>query len=419
VAVAAFDLGADLASHDTFAESVPHDAFARARREAPVFWHPEASPNHGFWAVTKWADLVTVHRDFRTFSSERGHVGLEELAEDELEVRRSMLETDPPKHTRLRRIVSGFFTPRAVAEYEGYARELAREVLDDALVEDEFDFVERVSAPFPMNVLMRILGTPSEDGPFLIGLGDRMIAHADPDYSDLVVDRADTSEYRLLPFRSPAALEMFEYAHAIAAKRREDPQDDLITKILFAEVDGDHLTEREFDNFFTLLVIAGNETTRHSLSHALQAFAEHPDELARLKADPALMPTAVEEVLRWGSPILHFRRTATTDTELNGAAISEGDKVVTWYVSANRDDDAFPDPFRFDIAREPNEHAAFGKYGPHFCLGAYLARLEIRVLLEELLPRIEAVEPAGPARRVRSNFVNGYKQLPLRFTLAS
>jgi cytochrome P450 len=292
-------------------------------------------------------------------------------------------------------------------------------VLDAALVDDEFDFVARVSAPFPMNVLMRILGTPNEDGPFLIRLGDRMIAHADPDYSDIVVDQADTSQYRLLPFRSPAALEMFEYAHAIAATRRAEPEDDLITKIVFAEVDGDRLTEREFANFFTLLVIAGNETTRHSLSHALQALAEHPEELARLKRDPGLMPTAVEEVLRWGSPVLHFRRTATAGTVLNGAAISKGDKVVTWYVSANRDDDVFTDPFRFDVSREPNEHAAFGKYGPHHCLGAYLARLEIRVLLEELLPRVVAVEPSGPPRRVRSNFVNGYKQLPLRFRLAS
>ena len=361
---------------------------------------------------------MAVHRDIKTFSSELGHVGLEELADDELVVRRSMLETDPPKHTRLRRIVSPFFTPKAVAEYETYARELARETLDQALVDAELDFVERVSAPFPMYVLMRILGTRREDGPYLIGLGDKMIAHADPDYSAAVVDREDTSEYRLLPFRSPAALELFAYAHAIAAKRRTEPEDDLITKLVFAEVDGDRLTEREFDNFFTLLVIAGNETTRHSLSHALLAFAEHPDELRRLKDDPLLTPTAVEELLRWGTPIFHFRRTAASETELGGATIAAGDKVVTWYVSANRDEDVFPDAFRFDVGREPNEHVTFGKYGPHFCLGAYLARLEIRVMLEELLPRIDAVEPAGPVERVRSNFVNGIKRLPLRFTYA-
>src|SRR2546421_1373929 len=322
--------GVDLASHDTFAEGVPDEFFARMRRVAPVFWHPEPSPNHGFWAVTKWKDLVAVHRDPKTFSSEKGHVGLEELQPDELEVRRSMLETDPPNHSRLRRLVSPYFTPRAVDEYEGYVREIACDVLDAGLVDGEFDFVERIAAPFPMNVLMRILGVPTADGPYLIGLGDKMIAHADPDYSALVVDREDTSEYRLLPFRSPAALELFEYADDLAAKRRSDPQDDLVSKLVHAQVDGDRLTARELDNFFTLLVIAGNETTRHSLAHTVLAFIEHPEERHRLTDDLSLMPTAVEEVLRWASPVFHFRRTAAGDTELNGAEIREGDKVVTW-----------------------------------------------------------------------------------------
>jgi len=407
----------DLASHDTFAEAVPDEFFARMRRESPVFWHPEPSPNHGFWAVTTWKDLVAVHRDPKTFSSQRGHVGLEELQPDELEVRRSMLETDPPNHSRLRRLVSPFFTPRAVEQYEGYVREIATEVLDAGLGDEELDFVERIAAPFPMNVLMRILGVPPEDGPYLVGLGDRMIAHADPDYSALVVDKEDTSAYRLLPFRSPAALELFEYADDLAAKRRAEPRDDLVSKLVHAEVDGDRLTDRELDNFFTLLVIAGNETTRHTLSHAVIAFSEHPEERRRLADDPSLLPVGVEEILRWASPVLHFRRTATTDTHLNGAHIREGDKVVTWYVSANRDEEEFPDPFRFDVTREPNEHAAFGKYGPHFCLGAFLARLELRVLLEELLARVENVELVERPVRVRSNFVNGFKRVPVRFAL--
>ena len=411
--------GVDLASHDTFAEGVPHEFFARMRRESPVFWHSEPPPNSGFWAVTKWRDLVDVHRDPKTYSSEKGHVGLEELQPDELEVRRSMLETDPPNHSRLRRLVSPYFTPRAVAEYEGYVRELAREVVEAALVDDELDFVQRIAAPFPMNVLMRILGVPTEDGPYLVGLGDQMIAHADPDYSRLVADKEDTSEYRLLPFRSPAALELFEYADDLAAKRRAEPQDDLVSKLVHADVEGDRLTDRELDNFFTLLVIAGNETTRHSLSHAILAFIDHPDERRRLTADLSLMPIAVEEVLRWASPVFHFRRTATVETELNGAGIRAGDKVVTWYVSANRDEDEFPDPFTFDVTREPNEHAAFGKYGPHFCLGAFLARLELRVMLEELLPRIGDVELAGPVTRVRSNFVNGFKRVPVRVEVVS
>ena len=408
----------DLADPDTFAEGIPHEFFACKRREEPVFWHPERPPNSGFWAVTKYADVAAVSLDWRTYSSELGHVGLEELADDELEVRRSMLETDPPRHTRLRRIVSPLFTPRAVAEYEGYARELAREVLDAALAEEELDFLDAIAMPFPINVLLRILGCSAEDAPMLVELSDRMIANTDPDLSTLVADREDTSAYRLLPFRSPAALDLFEYGHALAAKRRAEPRDDLVTKLVHAEVDGDRLTERELDNFLTLLVIAGNETTRQTLAHAMLALMEHPDQWRLLRDDLSLLPTAAEEFIRWASPVFHFRRTATRDTELRGVPIKRGDKVVLWYVSANFDEDVFPDPFRFDVTRRLNDHAAFGPGGPHFCLGAWLARLEVRVMLEELLPRIAGMEPAGPVRRIRSNFANGFKQMPVRVRLA-
>lgn len=404
----------DLASPDSFVEGVPHDFFRRLRREAPVYWHPERPPRSGFWAVTRHDDLVAVHRDFKTYSSALGHVAIEELAPDELEARRSMLETDPPKHTRLRRIVSQFFTPRAVGEYEGYARRLARELLDRALPLGDFDFVDEISAPFPINVLVRILGAPPEDAPRLVELGNRMIANTDPDYTDVVFDRDDTSDYRLLPFRSPAAVELSEYGHSLAERRRAQPEDDLVTRLVHAEVDGESLSEREFSNFFALLVIAGNETTRQALSHGMLALMDEPEQMRALAADPTLLPAAVEEVLRWSTPVLHFRRTATTDTELRGVGIRRGDKVVTWYVSANFDEDVFSDPYRFDCAREPNEHVTFGKYGPHYCLGAYLARLEVRVLLEELLPRLEAIEPAGPVVRVRSNFINGVKRMPVR-----
>ncbi len=411
-------LDVDLANPDTFAEEIPHEFFARKRREEPVFWHPEPPPRSGFWAVTKFDDVATVSADWRTYSSELGHVGLEELADDELEVRQSMLETDPPRHTRLRRIVSPLFTPRAVARYEGYARELARETLDTALARDEFDFIEAIAMPFPINVLLRILGCSREDAPKLVELSDRMIANTDPDLSTLVGDKEDTSAYRLLPFRSPAGLELFEYAHALAAARRAEPRDDLVSKLVHAEVDGDRLTERELDNFFTLLVIAGNETTRQTLSHAMLALMEHPDEWRRLRDDASLIPTAVEEFIRWASPVFHFRRTATRETELRGVSIKRGDKVVVWYVSANFDEDVFPDPYRFDVARRPNEHAAFGPGGPHFCLGTWLARLEVRVMFEELLPRIEDMELTGPVRRIRSNFANGFKQMPVRVKLA-
>lgn len=407
----------DLASPDTFLERIPFEYFDWLRANQPVYWHAEEPPNHGFWVVTKHEDLVAMHRDFRTFSSEAGHVAIEELQPDELAARRSMLETDPPKHTRLRRIVSQFFTPRAVGAYEEFVRSLAREILDEALPKGEFDFVREVSAPYPINVLVRILGSPPEDAPKLIELGDRMIANTDPDYADVVVGMEDTSEYRLLTFRSPAAVELSDYGQALAEKRLAEPQDDLVTKLVHAEVDGERLAPREFANFFALLVIAGNETTRQALSRALEFLAEHPGELRELGDDPSLLPVALEEILRFSTPVLYFRRTATVDTELRGVRIGAGDKVTMWYVSANFDEDVFPDPYRFDIRREPNEHVTFGKYGPHHCLGAYLARLEMRVVLEELLPRIRSFEVTGPTPRVRSNFINGIKRLPVRVEL--
>jgi cytochrome P450 len=424
VTAASPSLELDLTDPDLWAEGVPHAFFARKRREEPVFWHPEKAPNSGFWAVTRFEDVVVVSKDWETYSSALGHVGLEELQPDELEARRSMLETDPPKHSRLRRIVSPLFTPRAVALYEGYARELARDTVDRALGAPggrtlELDALHEIAEPFPINVLVRILGCPPEDAPRLVSLGDRMIANTDPDYSDIVVDQEDTSAYRLLPFRSPAALELFEYGRELAERRRVKPEDDLVTKLVHAEVDGERLEDREFQNFFTLLVIAGNETTRQAIGHALLALVEHPDELRRLREDPGLLSTtAVEEILRWATPVIQFRRTATRDVELGGAAIRAGDKVVMWYASANFDEAAFPEPLRFDVGRTPNDHASFGPGGPHHCLGAWLARMEIRILFEELLPRIESVELAGPAVRVRSNFVNGYKRMPLRVTLS-
>ena len=291
---------------------------------------------------------------------------------------------------------------------------LAREVLDEALREDELDFVDQISAPFPINVLVRILGAPPDDAPRLVDLGNRMISNTDPEYADLVADRDDVSAYRLLPFASPAALELVEYGEWLAEKRRAQPEDDLVSKLVHAEVDGERLRENEFANFFALLVIAGNETTRQAISHGMLALAEHPDQIDDLAADRSLMPVAVEEILRWATPVFYFRRTSTCDTELGGVAIRAGDKVVTWYISANFDEEVFDDPYGFDIRRQPNEHVTFGKSGPHYCLGAYLARLEIRVVFEELLPRLAAFEVTGPVSRVRSNLINGVKHIPAR-----
>jgi cytochrome P450 len=228
------------------------------------------------------------------------------------------------------------------------------------------------------------------------------------------VDRDDTSDYRLMPFRSPAAADMMAYGHRMAEIRRVDPRDDLVTKLVAAEVDGERLSTRDFDNFFVLLVVAGNETTRHGISHGMLALMEHPEQLQRLRDDPSLMPGAVEEMLRYGSPTMMFRRTATQDTELRGVRIRRDDKVVVWFISANYDEEVFPEPFRFDVTRAPNRNFAFGAGGPHFCLGAPLARLEMRVMFEELIPRVAGIEPTGEPIRLRSNFINGIKHMPVR-----
>jgi cytochrome P450 len=404
----------DLASHDFFVDAFPHEAFRLLREHDPVHWQPEPPPNHGFWAVTKYHDVETVIDDPATYSSERGGVILEEMAPDEMDARKSMMETDPPRHTRMRKIASPLFTPRAMKEYEGYCRDIARDVLDKALAKGEFDFVLDVAKELPIRVLVRILGVPDEDTDRLIEWGDTMIGNTDPEYTTFVIDRDDTSDYRLMPFRSPAAADMMNYGHRMAEIRQNDPQNDLVTKLVHAEVDGDRLSTRDFDNFFVLLVVAGNETTRNGISHGMQALMDHPDQLQLLQDDPSLIPGAVEEMLRWGSPTIMFRRTATRDTELRGVEIKENDKVVVWFASANYDEEVFPDPFRFDVTRAPNRHFAFGAGGPHFCLGAPLARLEMRVMFEELLPRIERIESAGEVSRLRSNFINGIKHMPVR-----
>jgi len=284
----------------------------------------------------------------------------------------------------------------------------------------EFDFIEEIAKQLPIQVLCRILGVPLEDDERMIDLGDRMIGNTDPDTGGLHPASPESAAYRLMPFRSPYAVELFEYGHALAAERRREPQDDLVSKlVLWEDDDGRRLTEQEFDTMFLLLVVAGNETTRQSIAHGMQVLMERPAEMERLRgAEPELMKTAVEEIMRWSSPVIHFRRTATVDTEIRGQRIAAGDKVVVWLISGNYDERQFPDPHTFDITRRPNRHVTFGRGGPHFCLGAHLAVLETRIMFEELLPRVSAIEPAGPARRLESNFTNALKALPVRVVAA-
>jgi cytochrome P450 len=251
-----------------------------------------------------------------------------------------------------------------------------------------------------------------------VAWGDQMISNADPEYTPVVIDKVDTGEYRLLPFRSPAALEVFLYAEELALERRKQPADDIITVLLNAEPDGQPLTDLEFKNFFTLMMVAGNETTRHTISHGLTYLVDHPAQMERLRDDPSgLAVSATEEILRASSVTMHFRRTATEDTEIRGTMIKAGDRVVMWYPSANHDEEVFDDPFRFDITRQPNDHLTFGT-GRHVCLGASLARLEVRVVFEELLKRVASFELTAEPDRLRSNFINGIKHLPVRVTMA-
>jgi cytochrome P450 len=394
----------DLCDPATFVESVPHELFARMRAETPVLWVDEPGGS-GFWSFTRYADVVTINRDNHTFSSHRGTALIHDMPEEQLEQQRlMMLNMDPPTHTRYRLLVNKGFTPRRIAALEGRARQLTNEILDAICEQGGCDFVTDVAAELPLQVIAELMGVPQEDRRLMFDWSNRMVGSADEEYG---TDPEDATS---------ASMELYAYANALAAEKRANPQDDILSALIAAEVDGERLTEFEIDMFFLLLAVAGNETTRNLISHGMLALMEHPDERAKLLADPALIPTGIEEMLRWGSPVMHFRRTATKDVVVGGQPVAEGEKVVIWYISANRDEAVFDDPYRFDVLRSPNEHIAFGGGGPHFCLGANLARLEIRVMFEEVLRRMPDMQIAGPVQRLKSNFINGIKHLPVQFT---
>ncbi|HEX4063947.1 MAG TPA: cytochrome P450 [Streptosporangiaceae bacterium] len=409
---------ADLSDLELWARGVPYAEFARLRRETPVVWGGEPAPNSGFWSVLGYADIVAASRDVATFSSAHG-VSFEEPTDEDMAARRTIIDTDPPGHTKLRKIVSGAFTQRAIAVYQAFVEALTEEVLDAGLDAGEpFDFVDAVAKLVPIRVLAQIMGLPGGDLDRLVDLGDRLIANTDPDVTDVVWGRDDTDAYRRYPFRSPYGRQLWDLGRAIVAQRLRSPGDDLLSRLLRAEVDGDRLTETELDNFFSIMVVAGNETTRIAMAQGVLAFCQHPGQWDRLRADPGLLDTAADEVLRWTCPTHFMRRTAASDTTLGGADIRAGDKVVLWYVSGNRDEAEFASPDTFDVGRSPNRHLSFGRGGPHLCLGAHLARLEVKVMLAALAERVAGFELAGPPRRIRSNFTNGLKELPVRVRLA-
>jgi cholest-4-en-3-one 26-monooxygenase len=390
----------------TWERQVPHEMFDLLRTEAPVFWHEEPGDT-GFWALTKHADVLAVSRDNETFSSELGGTFIDTQTDEALaKIRLSILNMDVPKHHRYRRLVSKGFTPRVIGQLNDSIQWRAKRIVDDVVDRGECEFVEDVAALLPLQVICEMIGLPEADWPRMFELSNKLVGFDDPEYQT-------TPEEGEL-----AAAEIFGYCDAIAAERRAQPRDDLMTALVQAEVDGERLDDVELNLFFVTLVVAGNETTRNLVNHAMLALIERPDEAQRLRDDPGLWPTAVEEMLRWGSSIHNFRRTATRDTAIRGQEIAAGDKVVMYYMAANRDPDVFADPYRFDVARQPNEHVTFGGGGVHYCLGANLARAEIRAIMQQLVERLRDVELAGAARRLRSDFVNGIKTMPVTFNAA-
>ena len=391
---------------DGFAEGVPHHWFRRLRAEDPVHFQPERR-GPGFWCITKYEDLKTVSRDPATFSSARGGTNIHDLPPERLERARSiMLNMDPPMHVKLRRLVRHGFTPAMAEKQAGHIRELARAIVDRVAPRGECEFVSEVAAELPLQVICEMMGVPLEDRSLIYDLSNRLVGFDDPEFGTSM----DDSEQ--------AAAEVYFYAGRLAERYRDAPADNLTSVLAHGEIDGEKLTELEFSLFFLLLVVAGNETTRTVTTNGMHLLIEHPDVLRRLAADPSRIPAAVEEILRYEPAVISFRRTATRDVELRGKTIREGDKVVMWYPSANRDEEVFADGDRFDVDRSPNEHLAFG-IGQHFCLGANLARLELRIIFDEIARRLREPELAGPVRRLRSNFVNGVKEMRIRFRPAT
>ena len=399
----------DLTDEDTWADHIPHDQFSFLRAEAPIYRHPGNTVGdrviEDFWALTRHADVQVVNRDTTTFSSEQRGVMVSEPDEETSAHFRTMLDTDPPAHTRLRRLVNRGFTPRMVTRFEEHYAQLTSDLLAKAVAQGTFDFVTDVAAELPLMAIAEILGVPVEDRHRLFEWSNKLVGNSDPEY----VGSADDA--------LTAATELYVYFNQLGEERRTEPGDDIISRLI-TEVEGDALGPHEFETFCLLLTVAGNETTRNATSHGMHALLEHPDQMQLLRDNPELLDPAIEEILRWATPVINFRRTATCATEVGGQAVAEGDALVMYYMSANRDETVFEDPFTFDITRDPNDHIAFGGGGAHHCLGANLARLELQIIFKELLASTRSITQAGDVARLRSNFINGIKHMPVEVELA-
>ena len=410
----------NMSDEEMFERGESHEAFRILRKQDRFHWTPETEYVKGFWNLTKYEDVLFVSRHPELFSSERGIVAFEPLNPDEFNAAatgngKMLITMDPPRHVKLRRIVNKGFTPRAVNEMESHIRQITTTILDGIAKKGSADFVLDVASQIPLAVICGMMGVEEKDWPLMFQLTNKVLGPADPEYqTDVPEEQRGTPEAAQLT-GNMGTMQMFGFFAQTLMARRSDRRDDLISVLCESELDGEALTDEDILWFCFLLILAGNETTRNAMTGGLLALCENPGEKSRLLADMSLLPSAVEEVLRYVSPVMHMARNVMQDTEINGHAVKKDERVVMWYPAINRDEDVFPDAERFDITRSPNEHLAFG-IGEHFCLGAGFARLELKVLYEELFRRFPDIEMDGPAERLRSNFIGGIKHLPVKFT---
>jgi cholest-4-en-3-one 26-monooxygenase len=399
--------GFDLTDPDLYSRRVPMEEFAELRRAAPVWWHPQPRgtggfDDEGYWAVTRHAEVVAVSRDSDHYSSWENTAIIrhqEGATRDQIELQRFvLLNIDPPQHTQLRGIVSRGFTPRAINDLRSTLSERAGQIMRTALESGSGDFVTDVAAELPLQAIAELIGIPQDDRRKVFDWSNDMVGYDDPEYT------ADPAA---------AAAELVGYAMAMAEDRRQCPRDDIVTKLVHAQVEDGQLSSDEFGFFVILLAVAGNETTRNAISHGMLAFLEDPGQWEQFKAERP--DTAADEIVRWATPVTVFQRTALADTELGGQQVKAGDRLGLFYRSANFDEEVFDHPERFDVRRSPNPHLGFGGSGAHFCLGANLARLEIDLIFNAIADHMPDIRLAGEPKRLRSGWLNGMKRLPVSY----